>query len=328
MRTHKHTLLMSFRTHSYLVLLGLAVAAVVLVAVLALAQRAPQGGGAAPAVTSPLAARHSPLPTPAMPAAVPAVQPASPLPIAAPTPATALSAPDAATPVYSYRVVAEYPHAPDAFTQGLQYIDGVLYEGTGLHGASSLRRVDLETGTVLQSVPLEAAYFGEGIAVVDDRIVQLTWQSNVGFVYDRKSLARIGQFSYPTEGWGITFDGKHLIMSDGTSTLYRWDAQTMEEVGRIEVTDQGEPVMRLNELEMVKGEIWANIWQTDRIARIDPATGQVAGWIDLAGLLSAEDRVRPVDVLNGIAYDAAGDRLFVTGKLWPKLFEIELLTAE
>lgn len=328
MRTHKHTLLMNFRTHPYLALLGLAVAAVVLVAVLALAQRAPQGGGAAPAVTSPLAARHSPLPTPAMPAAVPAVQPASPLPTAAPTPATALSAPDAATPVYSYRVVAEYPHAPDAFTQGLQYIDGVLYEGTGLHGASSLRRVDLETGTVLQSVPLEAAYFGEGIVVVDDRIVQLTWQSNVGFVYDRKSLARIGQFSYPTEGWGITFDGKHLIMSDGTSTLYRWDAQTMEEVGRIEVTDQGEPVMRLNELEIVKGEIWANIWQTDRIARIDPATGQVAGWIDLAGLLSAEDRVRPVDVLNGIAYDAAGDRLFVTGKLWPKLFEIELLTAE
>lgn len=308
---------------------GLALAAVVLVAALALTQRSPRRGAPAPAATSPLAAGHSPLPAPAISMAALGEQPFSPL--SAATPAVVAAPADAAQPalpVYGYRVVAEYPHAPDAYTQGLQYVDGVLYEGTGLYGASSLRRVALETGEVLQSIPLEAAYFGEGIVVVGDRIVQLTWQSNVGFVYDRQSFERIGQFSYPTEGWGITYDGAQLIMSDGTSTLHRRDAQTMAEVGRIEVTAQGEPVMRLNELEMVKGEIWANVWQTDRIARIDAATGQVAGWIDLTGLLSAEDRVRPVDVLNGIAYDAAGDRLFVTGKLWPKLFEIELFATE
>jgi glutamine cyclotransferase len=342
---------MDARIRSRFVLFGLAVGAVILVAALALTQRPPRVQDAAPAATSPLAANQSPL------AVVIPAQINSPLPNA--TPAGALRAlaavaytavqcasvaitagnrmatggvpaesAQAAPPVYSYRVVAEYPHAPDAYTQGLQYVDGLLYEGTGLNGASSLRRVALETGEVLQSVPLSDTHFGEGIVVVDDRIVQLTWQSNVGFIYDRHSFGRVGEFRYPTEGWGITYDGEQVIMSDGTSTLYRWDAQTMAEVGRIEVTDQGVPVARLNELEMVKGEIWANIWQTNRIARIDPATGHVVGWIDLTGLLSAEDRARPVDVLNGIAYDADKDRIFVTGKWWPKLFEIEVVNPE
>lgn len=336
---------MNVRTRSRLILFGLAVAAVILVAALALTQRPPRLGDAA--ATSPLAVSQSPLPV------VAPAQVDSPIPTAAPrTPAAveaavvpsasvvitvgrgltvasvnAETAQDAA-PVYSYKVVAEYPHAPDAFTQGLQYVDGVLYEGTGLNGRSSLRRVALETGEVLQSVPLDDADFGEGIVVVGDRIVQLTWESRVGYIYDRQSFARIGEFNYPTEGWGITYDGEQLIMSDGTSTLYRRDAQTLAEIGRIEVTDQGMPVVRLNELEMIKGEIWANIWQTNRIARIDPATGVVVGWIDLTGLLSADDLTQPVDVLNGIAYDAGADRIFVTGKWWPKLFEIELVPAE
>jgi glutamine cyclotransferase len=205
------------------------------------------------------------------------------------------------------------------------YVDGVLYEGTGLNGRSSLRRVDLESGKVLQRRDLAREYFGEGIAVFGKRIIQLTWQSRVGFVYDRESFALQRQFSYRTEGWGLTHDGKSLIMSDGTATLRWLDPETFAETRSVVVRDQNGPVVRLNELEYIRGEIYANIWQTDRIARIDPQTGRVTGWIDLRGLLSLEDRQSSdADVLNGIAYDAANDRLFVTGKLWPKLFEIEL----
>lgn len=230
-----------------------------------------------------------------------------------------------AVPIYTYKVVNAYPHDRNAFTQGLVFENGVLYEGTGLRGRSTLRRVELETGDILQVRELPAQFFGEGITIYGDKIIQLTWQSNVGFVYDRDSFEVLQEFHYPTEGWGITHDGKRFIMSDGTSTLHFLDLETLEEVGRIEVHDNHEPVTRLNELEYVRGEIYANVWQTDRIARISPQTGQVIGWIELKGLLSAADRSEPVDVLNGIAYDAKNDRLFVTGKLWPRLFEIELV---
>ncbi len=233
-----------------------------------------------------------------------------------------------AIPVYSYNIVNTYPHDPDAFTQGLVLDDGVLYEGTGLHGQSSLRRVELETGDILQIRELSDQFFGEGIAIYGDRIIQLTWQSNIGFVYDKDSFELLQEFTYSTEGWGITHDGTRLIMSDGTSTLHFLDPDTFEEIGQVEVFDDNGPVTRLNELEYVKGEIYANVWQTDRIARIAPDTGRVVGWANLEGLLSAEDRSEPVDVLNGIAYDAQTDRLFVTGKLWPKLFEIELTSPD
>ncbi len=228
-------------------------------------------------------------------------------------------------PVYSYNIVNTYPHDPDAFTQGLVFDDGALYEGTGLYGQSTLRRVELETGAILQIRELPDQFFGEGITVYGDRIVQLTWQSKVGFVYGKSTFELLEEFNYSTEGWGITYDGEHLIMSDGTSTLHFLDPQTFEEISQLAVFDDNGPVTRLNELEYVQGGIYANVWQTDRIAMIAPDTGRVVGWIDLEGLLSAEDRAEPVDVLNGIAYDADTDRLFVTGKLWPKLFEIELV---
>jgi glutamine cyclotransferase len=231
-------------------------------------------------------------------------------------------------PVYSYGIVNTYPHDRDAFTEGLVFDDGFLYEGAGLWGNSTLRRVELETGDILQIRELSDQFFGEGITIYGDEIVQLTWQSHIGFVYDKNSFELLQEFSYSTEGWGITHDGTRLIMSDGTSTLHFLDPQTFEEVGHVEVSDNNGPVTRLNELEYVQGEIYANVWQTDRIAIIAPDTGRVTGWIDLAGLLSAEDRSEPVDVLNGIAYDAETGRLFVTGKLWPKLFEIELISAE
>jgi glutamine cyclotransferase len=230
------------------------------------------------------------------------------------------------TPIYTYSIVNTYPHDPDAFTQGLVFEDGVLYEGTGLYGQSTLRRVELETGDVLQILELSDEFFGEGITVYGDKIIQLTWQSNVGFVYDKNSFDLLQQFNYSTEGWGITHDGERLIMSDGTSKLHFLDPQTFEEIGQLAVFDDNGPVTRLNELEYVQGEIYANVWQTDRIARISPATGRVVGWIDLEGILTAEDRSEPVDVLNGVAYDADTDRLFVTGKLWPKLFEIDLIS--
>jgi len=209
----------------------------------------------------------------------------------------------------------------------LVFEEGVLYEGTGLNGRSTLRRVELETGEVLQIHELPAQFFGEGVTVYGNDIIQLTWRSHVGFVYDRDSFELLQEFNYSTQGWGITHDGERLIMSDGTATLYFLDLETFEEIGRVGVYDNDGSVNRLNELEYVQGEIYANVWQTNCIARIDPQTGQVVGWIELKGLLTPEDRGEPVDVLNGIAYDAENARLFVTGKLWPKLFEIELISA-
>jgi glutamine cyclotransferase len=234
----------------------------------------------------------------------------------------------AAPPMYGYRVIRSYPHDPQAFTQGLVYEAGELYEGTGIRGQSSLRRVALETGIVRQEQVLPEQYFGEGITIFGDHIIQLTWQSRVGFVYDKASFKLVQQFSYPTEGWGITHDGSRLIMSDGTAYLYFLEPKTFREINRIEVHDDQGPVARLNELEYVRGDIYANVWQTNRIARIDLLTGRVAAWIDLTGLLSAADRQPRVDVLNGIAYDAENDRLFVTGKWWPKLFEVRLVAPE
>ncbi len=228
---------------------------------------------------------------------------------------------------YGYEVVARYPHDPEAFTQGLVYHeDGVLYEGTGWWGASSLRKVDLATGAVLQRHDLDAEYFCEGIAVVGERIVQLTWKSETAFIYDRHTFEALGEHAYPGEGWGLAYDGERLIMSDGTPRLRFWDPETLAEVGSVQVLDGEAPVDDLNELEFVDGEVWANVWQTDRIARIDPGSGRVVGWIDLTGLLSDEDRgERRVDVLNGIAYDAEAGQVFVTGKWWPVLYEIRVV---
>jgi len=229
-------------------------------------------------------------------------------------------------PVYTYNVVNTYPHDRNAFTQGLVFEDGVLYEGTGRFGHSTLRSLELETGDILQIRELSAQIFSEGITIYQNKIIQLTWKSNIGFVYDKNSFELLQEFNYSTEGWGITNDGTRLIMSDGTSTLHFLDPQTFEEIGQLGVFDNDGPVARLNELEYVQGEIYSNVWQTDRIARIAPGTGRVVGWVELGGLLTTEDHHEPVDVLNGIAYDAKTDRLFVTGKLWPKLFEIELIS--
>jgi len=233
-----------------------------------------------------------------------------------------------AAPVATISISNAYPHDRNAFTQGLVFDDDVLYEGTGLYGCSTLRRVELTTGDVRQLRKLPDHLFGEGIAVLGERIIQLTWRSGIGFVYDKATFERLGEFRYLPEGWGITHDGERLIVSDGTSTLRFLDPMTFEEIGRIDVRDRDGPVARLNELEYVKGEIYANVWQTDWIVRIAPDTGEVVGWIDLTGILDPEDCAYPVDVANGIAYDEANDRLFVTGKLWPWLFEIELIPVE
>ena len=231
-------------------------------------------------------------------------------------------------PVYSYKIVNTYPHDNGAFTQGLVFENDVIYEGTGLYGKSSLRKSDLETGRVLQSYELPAQYFGEGITVFQDIIIQLTWKSNTGFVYDKNSFKLLHDFTYATEGWGLTHDGERLIMSDGTSTLHFLDPETFSTIGHIEVCNNDTPIDKLNELEYINGQIYANIWQTDYIAIINPQSGQVSGWIDLSGLLSSQYYSEPVDVLNGIAYDTMNDRLLVTGKLWPWLFEIKLVAAE
>lgn len=234
------------------------------------------------------------------------------------------SSPGGQLPMYGYQIQRVYPHDPDAFTQGLQFIDGALYEGTGLNGRSSIRKVALDTGTVLQKRDVAERYFGEGITVWKSELFELTWQAGVAFVYDKTTFEPRRTITYTGEGWGLTHDGTHLIMSDGSSELRVLDPATFAERRRIKVTAVGAPLKNLNELEYVKGEIFANIWQTDYIARIAPGTGKVTGYIDLRGLLTAAERAR-TDVLNGIAYDAAHDRLFITGKLWPKLFEIKVV---
>jgi len=240
------------------------------------------------------------------------------------TPAHAASAKQ--IPVYGVQVVHAYPHDINAFTEGLFYLNGYLYESTGLESHSSVRKVKLETGQVVQRATLPADMFGEGIAPWNGRLVGLTWKAEVGYVLDLESFDTKGQFGYPGEGWGLTHDDIEMVMSDGTADLRFLNPTTLVESHRIHVTAQGKPVEQLNELEWVDGEIYANIWQTDRIARIDPKTGDVVGWIDCKGLLPKKDFIpEHTDVLNGIAYDAATKRLFLTGKFWPKVFEVKLL---
>jgi len=236
------------------------------------------------------------------------------------------SPPNAPIPVYRYRIVNTFPHDKNAFTQGLEYHNGYLYESTGLKGESSLRKVELRTGRVLRIHRLAPEYFGEGITILGDRIYQLTWQNGICFVYDLNTFRQITQFRYYGEGWGLTNDGKHLIMSDGSDTITFRDPETFAEVRKIRVRANGKPVEMLNELEYIEGEIWANIWYSDMIARIDPQTGFVKAWIDMEGL-PVPDRTSE-DVLNGIAYDRQNKRIFVTGKRWSKLFEIELVPPE
>lgn len=223
-----------------------------------------------------------------------------------------------------YRVVQTYPHDSQAFTQGLIFHQGELYESTGLRGRSSLRRVELATGQVLQISRLPDHYFGEGLTLWQDRLIQLTWTSQTGFIYDRETFQQLGTFRYPTQGWGLTHNGQELIMSDGTDTLYFLNPETFAETRRIQVKDHQQPIDQLNELEYVQGEILANVWMSDRIARISSETGEVLGWLDLSGIINPRPSTQTGAVLNGIAYDEEGDRLFVTGKLWSKLFEIEI----
>ncbi len=226
----------------------------------------------------------------------------------------------------TYQIVHEYPHDPEAFTQGLVYVDGHLYESTGRNGKSSIRMVDLQTGGVLQHYDLPAEYFGEGLTNWGSSLVQLTWKAKEGFVYDRFSLALKRTFRYEGEGWGLTHDDKQLILSDGTPVLRFLNPQSFSEIRRISVTDKrGRPVSNVNELEYVRGDIYANIWHTDEIVRISPRTGKILGRIDLTGLMSKDRLGDPDAVFNGIAYDSTGDRLFVTGKLWPTLFEIKVV---
>ncbi|HEX2763196.1 MAG TPA: glutaminyl-peptide cyclotransferase [Allosphingosinicella sp.] len=239
-------------------------------------------------------------------------------------PGCAASAPRE-TPVYGYKIVHEYPHDPMAFTEGLFYRDGRLWESTGLNRMSTIREVRLEDGQVLRSVSIAPQYFGEGIVDWGDEIRSLTWQGGTGFRWGIRDLKQRGSFRYPGEGWALTRDSKNIYMSDGTAQLRVLDPKTMGELRRINVTWEGKPVERLNELEWVKGEIFANVWMTPRIARIDPKSGRVKGWIDLSPLVAEHSPGDPDSVLNGIAFDAANDRLFVTGKNWAKLFEIRLV---
>ena len=231
----------------------------------------------------------------------------------------------AVPPVAGYEVIQVYPHDSRAWTEGLIFVDGVLYEGTGpANGPATLSKLELETGAVLQRCELPLDFFGEGVTIFGDSIYQLTWQSHVGFVYDKASFAFRRAWSYRIEGWGLTHDDTRLIMSDGTATLHFLDPATLAETGQIDAYDENGPVIRLNELEYIHGEIYANVWLTDRIARIAPDDGRVLGWIDCAGLLTKEETL-PDSTLNGIAFDEKGGRLFVTGKLWPKLFEIQVV---
>jgi glutamine cyclotransferase len=288
-----------------------------------------------PARPTPTSVELSPLPTPTaasqqvspLPTPTSAGHEASPLPTptASPPPTLTVGAAGESVPTYTYRIVQVFPHDPAAYIQGLVFEDGVFYEGTGLYGESSLRRVDPESGAVLQLHNLPSDLFGEGITLWQDRIIQLTWKAQLGMVYGKDSFEQLDTFHYPTEGWGITHDGTRLIMSDGTSTLHFWDPETFEELGTVEVVGQTGPVSRLNELEYIEGLVYANVYQTDLIAMIEPDTGQVTGWIDLTGILGFEIPSGSGNVLNGIAYSEQDQRLFVTGKRWPRLFEIELV---
>ena len=227
------------------------------------------------------------------------------------------------TPSLGYRVLAEYPHDGQAFTQGLVYYRGHLYESTGRYGESSVRKVDLETGAVVSLRTLPKRFFGEGLTVAGDRLIQLTWREGTGFVYDPETLELLQTFHYPMEGWGLAYDGAWLYMSDGSATLYRLDPETYGVVTKFTVRDGARPVDRLNELEFIDGFLYANVWQETRIARIDPDSGQVVAWIDLTGLLG--NGAAGAGVLNGIAYDPSTRRVLVTGKLWPKLFAIDIV---
>ncbi|HET8897211.1 MAG TPA: glutaminyl-peptide cyclotransferase [Rhodanobacteraceae bacterium] len=227
-------------------------------------------------------------------------------------------------PVYGYNVVKSYPHDTGAYTEGLFWLDGHLYESTGEIGQSSIRKVDLKTGEVVQIKRLPPPYYGEGIVAWKDKLYELTWRNGTGFIYDLKSFKKLGQFHYPGEGWALTRDDTHLYMSDGSGTIRILDPKTLRQTGSIAVTWDGHAVGNLNELEWVDGEIYANIWLTNRIARIDPASGHIVGFIDLSGLAPTDSRDPANDVLNGIAWDAKGKRLFVTGKRWPRLYEIRL----
>jgi len=224
----------------------------------------------------------------------------------------------------AYEVVNSYPHDPASFTQGLLWRDGGFYESTGQYGQSKLRRLEFPSGRVLKEISLSPELFGEGLALVDSRLIQLTWKSHRGFVYELSTFRLLQEFSYDTEGWGLTYDGKNLILSDGSSDLFYFDPQTFRPVRKLPVRMNGQPIRELNELEFIDGEIWANVWQTDLILRIDPSTGQVTSFLALKGILAPSDKTGMEDVLNGIAYDAEHKRIFVTGKLWPRIFEIRI----
>ncbi len=246
-------------------------------------------------------------------------------------------------PIYSYKVINSYPHDNYAFTEGLTYKDGFIYEGTGIPGHSTLRKINFKTGEIQLNIKLEDKYFGEGITIFKDKIAFITESSRIGFVYSLDSLQLIKEFEYPTKGWGITWDKKFLIMSDGSDKLYYLDPDSFEKVRELQVTDNGKPVNNINEMEYIKDEIWANIWPTDRVVRISPKNGKVVGWIDFKALLSEEDKNQigwsliegvqkpsiPMNqeaCLNGIAYDSINNRIFVTGKLWPKMFEVKIIS--
>ena len=229
---------------------------------------------------------------------------------------------------FTYKINRTFPHENDSFTQGLVFDNDYLYEGTGLYGNSSIRKVEIETGKAIQIRNLSEDFFGEGITIFNDKIIQLTWKSKIGFIYDKESFELIDEFNYTTEGWGITHDTKNLIMSDGTSILYYLNPQTFEIVKEINVNDNKTPINNLNELEFINGEIYANVWKTDKIAKINPETGNITGWIFLNDILNHNDIKGRIDVLNGIAYDSSKDRIFVTGKWWPYIFEIELVELD
>jgi glutamine cyclotransferase len=232
------------------------------------------------------------------------------------------TAPSTEPTQYTYRILKTYPHDTSAYTEGLLFADGCLYESTGEIGTSTLRRVELATGEVQQQVKLADAFYGEGLALVDGKLFQLTWRNHVGFVYDKETFALLGNFSYSTDGWGLTFDGKDLILSDGTDKLHFLDPASFQLTGQVSVHDGNTTIVDINELEYINGEVYANIWHTQTIAIINPHTGEVKGWIDLSGLYQPKGLD---DVLNGIAYDSQSSRLYVTGKDWPSVFEIEIV---